>query len=226
VKIKTPGQFGETVRQGDSPAAPSDCSADGTRSCTCESSHRFHIGANSASVTGSLTGAVPAHLLNEGEQIILAIKPSLWFIVFRSAPLILILFLFLLGFGYFFPVESLGGWSRTIHQGVAIVIFLQLLSAVLQWTSRLYVLTDRRIMRVRGIVNIDVFECPLMKIQNTYITLAWYERLFGLGTILFATAGTAGLEAAWQNISQPLEVHELIRKAIFEAQRRWPNGQP
>jgi uncharacterized membrane protein YdbT with pleckstrin-like domain len=107
---------------------------------------------------------------------------------------------------------------------VAVIIFVQLLAAVLQWTSRLYVLTDRRVMRIKGILNIDIFECPLVKIQNTYMTLSWYERIFGLGTILFATAGTAGLEAAWQNINQPLEVHELIRKAIFEAQRRNPGG--
>lgn len=188
--------------------------------------HSFHFGANPATVTSSLTGAVPAHLLNDGEQIILAIKPSLWFVLFHSAPLILIMFTFLIGLRYFFTVESLGGWSQTIHQGAAVIIFIQLLAAVLQWTSRLYVLTDRRVMRIKGILNIDIFECPLVKIQNTYMTLAWYERIFGLGTILFATAGTAGLEAAWQNINQPLEVHELIRKAIFEAQGRNPSSQP
>jgi membrane protein YdbS with pleckstrin-like domain len=191
-----------------------------------ESPLRFNIGASQATVAGSLTGVVPAHLLGDGEQIILAIKPSLWFIVFHSAPLIVIMTLFLIGLRYFFPGEGLSSWSRTIHQVVAAVIFLRLLTSVLLWTSRLYILTDRRILRIKGIFNIDLFECPLVKIQNTFMSLAWYERLLGLGTILFATAGTAGAEAAWQNINQPLEVNELIQKAIIDAQRRWPTAQP
>jgi uncharacterized membrane protein YdbT with pleckstrin-like domain len=169
---------------------------------------------------------VPAHLISEDEHIILAIKPSLWFIVFHSAPLIIILGVFLLGLRTFFLSEVFDSWSRTIHQVAALAILVQLVVSTLQWVSRLYVLTDRRILRVRGIFNVEVFECPLIKIQNTYLTLAWYERLLSLGSIYFTTAGTAGIEASWQNINQPLEVHELIRSAIRDAHSRWPNGQP
>ena len=197
-----------------------------TLTAACPSHQRLTVGAGQATIAGSIAGTVPAHLINEGEQIILAIKPSLWFIVFHSVPLIIILGLFLIGLRTFFPADVFDSWSRTIHQIVALAILVQLVVSTLQWISRLYVLTDRRILRIRGIINIEIFECPLIKIQNTYLTLAWYERLLSLGSIFFATAGTAGVEASWMNINQPLEVHELIRSAIRDAHARWPNGHP
>ncbi|MFA5865706.1 MAG: PH domain-containing protein [Phycisphaerae bacterium] len=180
------------------------------------------VSAGQATIVGSLSGVVPAHLIDEGEQIILAIKPSLWFIVFYAARSIGLVVAILLALKYF-PFAPL--WLyQYISQIAAAIIFIQLVMGVLEWISRLYVLTDRRVIRIKGIFNIDIFEGPLIKIQNTYLTFALHERLVGVGTILIATAGTAGIDAAWQNINQPLEVHERIRIAIREAHRRWPNG--
>ncbi len=185
--------------------------------------HDFSVGSGQAAITGSLTGVVPAHLLSEGEQIILAVKPSLWFVLFYSAPLIAIVMVLLIMLRFFPLINQSSEICRYAYQVAAVAVGLQLIVAILQWMGRLYVLTDRRVIRIKGIFNIDIFEAPLVKIQNTYMTFALHERLFALGTILIATAGTAGIEAAWQNIHQPLEVHELIRSAIQEARRRWPS---
>ena len=125
---------------------------------------------------------LPAHLLDGDEIVILAIKPSLWFVVFMSARWVAGMLL----------VVLLAGWlGRSVLylstpmsvQGAVALAGARVGFALLQWVSRLYVLTNRRIMRLRGILNIDLFECQLTKIQNTYLTLAWYERLTGLGTI-------------------------------------------
>ena len=164
---------------------------------------------------------LPAHLLGGDEIVILAIKPSLWFVVFKSAR-------WLVAMGV---VIALAGWlgrafphlsAALIVQGAIVVAAVRTGFAVLQWVSRLYVLTNLRIMRLKGILNIDLFECPLTKIQNTYLTLSWYERLTGLGTISFATAGTGGIEASWTHVNDPLELHERVRSAIHRAQR--PNN--
>jgi len=96
----------------------------------------------------------------------------------------------------------------------------RLVFATLQWASCLFVLTNRRIMRLSGVMNVDVFECPLTKIQQTYLSLVWYERLTRLGTLAFATAGTGGVESTWLHVNDPLEVHERVRSAIHQAQQR------
>ncbi len=195
-----------------------------TDECKIHTEHPLSAGAGQATIAGSLSGVIPAHLIDEGEQIIFAIKPSLWFILFYYAKMIGLVIAILIAVRFFPYVPSLV--SQYISQIAGALILLQLVIAVLEWISRLYVLTDRRVIRIQGIFNIDVFEAPLVKIQNTYLTFALHERLVGIGTILIATAGTAGIDAAWQNINQPLEVHEQVRRAIREAHRRWNNAGP
>jgi hypothetical protein len=165
---------------------------------------------------------VPEHLLDGGEIVIFAIKPSLWFIVFASSRWLIGMVLVTLLAGWLrggierlLPVNAMFFVNVALLLGAARVVF-----AMLQWASCLYVLTNRRIMRLSGVMNVDVFECSLMKIQNTFLTLAWYERLTRLGTISFATAGTGGVEASWHHVNDPLEIHERVRSAIHEAQNR------
>jgi hypothetical protein len=160
---------------------------------------------------------LPAQLLDGDEIVILAVKPSLWFVLFTSARWLVALA------GVIALTAWLGelpGFSKPlIVKGSLALAGARVGFALLQWVSRLYVLTNRRIMRLRGIFNVDLFECQLSKIQNTYLTMAWYERLASLGSISFATAGTGGIEATWANVNNPLEVHERIRSAIHRAQK-------
>jgi len=167
---------------------------------------------------GAVEELLPANLLDGGEIVILAVKPSLWFVVFTSIRWLaaMIAVILLAGWwGHQIPFVK----PHMVVQAAAALGAARVGFALLQWVARLYVLTNRRVLRLMGILNIDLFECPLTKIQNTYLTLAWYERLTGLGTISFATAGTGGIEASWAHINRPLEVHERVRSAIHRAQR-------
>ena len=164
----------------------------------------------------AMNDLLPANLLDGDEIVILAMKPSLWFVLFVSFRWILAmaLVLFLVGkWGQQFPLLD----RPMVLQGAVALAAARLGFALLQWVSRLYVLTNRRILRLMGILNIDLFECQLTRIQNTYLTMTWYERLARLGSISFATAGTGGIEASWWHVNHPLEVHERIRAAIHRA---------
>jgi membrane protein YdbS with pleckstrin-like domain len=179
--------------------------------------------ANAGPVAVASADLLPAHLLDGGEIVILAIKPSLWFLLFQSFRWLvaMVLVIWFVGrWGYWVPVVK----TPLVVNVAAALAAARVGLAMLQWVSRLYVLTNRRVLRIKGIFNVDLFECPLAKIQNTYLTLTWYERLFALGTISFATAGTAGVDALWINVNHPLEVHERVRAAIQRAQRPGANG--
>lgn len=176
--------------------------------------------AGAVPAVSSLVGVVPEKLLDDGEIVILAIKPSLWSIAFSSARTFIVIAIAILLLPYVphTVFDAAGLTSRNIGQLGVLLILVQIMIAFAQWVCRQYILTNRRIIRIRGVFTIDVFDAPLTKIQNTFITLAIQERLLGLGTIQFATAGTAGFDAAWVNINDPLTVHETIRKAIRNAQ--------
>ena len=162
-------------------------------------------------------GLLPAQLLDGDEIVILAIKPSLWFVLFMSARWLIALGLVIAATAWLGTPPSLG--KALMVKACLALAGARVGFALLQWVSRLYVLTNRRIMRLRGIFNVDLFECQLTKIQNTFLTMTWYERLTGLGSISFATAGTGGVEASWVSINNPLEVHERVRSAIHRAQK-------
>ncbi len=178
------------------------------------------VEANAAADSPVLTGdeAVPVHLLDGGEIVLLTIKPSMWYIVFRSFRTLLAMALVIgLSYPLSHALDPLGLSQRMLVRVAIGVAGVRVLIATLQWVSRLYVLTNRRVMRIRGIFNVDLFECQLLRVQNLFLRFAIYERVFGLGTIGFATAGTGGVEASWENINYPLEVHERIRSAIGKA---------
>jgi hypothetical protein len=166
---------------------------------------------------------VPARLLNGGELVILAIKPSLWYIPIWSFRWILAMGL-VVGLALWSEPRWTPTTSKVVMQAAIVLLLLRVGLATLQWVSRLYVLTNRRLMRIRGILNVDIFECQLPKIQNTFLRLSWYERLLRLGSIDIATAGTGVVEATWHNVPRPLEVHEAIRKAIVQSRGGRTNG--
>jgi hypothetical protein len=77
-----------------------------------------------------------------------------------------------------------------------------------------YVLTDRRIIRRMGVLRMSIFESPLRNIQHTSVYARLRERLFGLGTIAFATAGSDAFDALWVMVRRPFDVHRTVNEAI------------
>lgn len=163
---------------------------------------------------------LPEQLLQPGEIIILLIKPSPWFILLVPLRFIAVIALCaaliaqLQRRGF-----DLGLDSHDLIVATLAVIGLRLFWQMLDWLSHVYVLTDQRIIRVMGVFNVQVFECPLNKIQQTDLILPLLQRLFWLGSIGFATAGTATHEAYWLMVAKPLEVHAKIIETIRRYRR-------
>ena len=164
---------------------------------------------------------VPAHLLDGGEVVHFAIKPSFWFVPLTSLRWVAVSFLMVL-FSNTGWVPSTMRWYLT--QFAVLILVGRMGWATLDWVSRLYVLTNRRVMRIRGVFTVDLYECALERIQNTLLNLSLPVRLTWTGTIAFQTAGSASGLAAWETVARPLEVHERLREAIRRANHRGHQG--
>jgi uncharacterized membrane protein YdbT with pleckstrin-like domain len=163
-------------------------------------------------------------ILADGEIIVLDLKPSLWFVPMVSAPVVAAGIILMLAqpltiLAHILPVKNLLQWQD--NAGLWIIV-LRLCWAMLQWWSRSYILTDRRIIRQEGVLNVTVFECGLDRLQNSYISQTVVQRILGIGTILFATA-SGPIEALWVHVSRPGAVHKTITETAERFQRR--NGQ-
>ena len=163
---------------------------------------------------------LPEQLLQPGELIILLIKPSPWFILLVPIRFIAVLLLCamlvvqLQGRGI-----QLGLDRNDLIVATLAILGLRLFWQMLDWLSHVYVLTDQRIIRIQGVLNVQVFECPLQKIQQTDLILPLIQRVFWLGTIGFATAGTAAHEAYWFMVAKPLDVHAKIIQTLRRYRR-------
>jgi membrane protein YdbS with pleckstrin-like domain len=160
---------------------------------------------------------LPAHLLDGDEIIILAIKPSPWYVLVRSARFLIVTAIFSY-VAWWLAWRTAWIETSAVVQVVALVAIARLFVAFLGWVSRLYVLTNRRIMRVRGVRTVDMHACPLIKLRSAEVLAGPVERAVGLGTIVFETTALA-LDplATWEYVSRPADVREQVQRAIERA---------
>jgi type III secretory pathway component EscS len=158
--------------------------------------------------------SVPVTILQEGEVVILAKKPSPWFVLLVSLPVlaaaaaVAMLAILARGSGAAFPLAA----TTLLFVSLAAAC-MRVLMASYQWASRLYMLTNLRVLRVRGLWEIDILECPLHRLTEVQLLAAKTERLLGVGTIVFSSDKPLPPEALWLHISQPAQALELINNA-------------
>src|SRR4051794_31168631 len=133
-----------------------------------------------ARTSPSLAALLTGHLLQDGEVILLILKPSFWFIILSSLRWGAAIAIMLVAAKIY--DDSIPGKNGLYLEAGIFVFAGRLMIAVMQWMSRLYVLTDMRILRLTGIFTVDIFDCSLRKVAVTRVTYTTRERLLGLGS--------------------------------------------
>ena len=174
----------------------------------------------------SIESASIQQLLQDDETVLLAIRPSPWFIIVDG------------GWVYFFFITLVLLLAWLTHQPwapvilpesqifplLATILSIRVVWKFLDWANRLYVLTDQRIMRRRGVIQFSLIEAPLDRIQHSAIFTRVIERALSLGTIGFATAGSGLFEVVWEMVPNPLQVHRTVTDAVDRYGRRGKHG--
>lgn len=171
-----------------------------------------------AKTIAEVFSAFPGTVIDGGEIVLLAIKPSLWRPVFASASWLaasILLALVLSGTGR--PIPGLSLLATT--QVVLLIGLCRLAWAIAHWMPRWHVLTNRRIIDIRGARTPVVTSLPLIHVRNTYVRRPWPESVVGVGTILFVAgrADSDPVSHSWRTIRDADEVHAKIRRAIENA---------
>jgi uncharacterized membrane protein YdbT with pleckstrin-like domain len=160
---------------------------------------------------------LPEDLIQNGEIVILLLKPHPLFIILAWLKLLVMLILVTVIGVVIDEKINYGASRQNIIITGSIVILARLVWQFLEWLSRTYVLTDRRVIAVGGVLRVRVFEAPLSRVAHTEVVFSIRERLFMLGSIGFFTAGTAGAEAFWLMLAKPMQIH----RTVIESLRRY-----
>jgi hypothetical protein len=170
--------------------------------------------ARPAAVT-SMAALLASHILREGEVVLMVLKPSLWFIPFSSASFAAITALASLALA----VLDHRNHDHFYFELATFAIAGRLMWAIMQWIGLLYVLTDMRVLRVIGVFNVDVFDCPLRKVVRTRLVSTIREKLAGVGSIEIIPTDEDMPAAIWQTIRKPNEAYERLMAAINRAKQ-------
>lgn len=148
-----------------------------------------------------------------GETVLLAIRPSVWFVLIRSLALAVVMGLIaaLAWWGFGAARAAGGGW---VALGAAAIVLLKFMWESLEWACRSYLLTDRRVVRRAGVLRRDIADLPLRSIQHATVHRSLLERLLGVGTVGLATPGTAWTEVYFLHVDDPEMVMRKVRAAM------------
>ncbi len=175
----------------------------------------------------AMAGPVVADgILQDGEIIILTVKPSGAYVLLRSLPVLVAVAVVL---GILLTFEKFNGPvddspRAMLLLGCAIAAVLQLLSAGFRWLGQLYILTNRRLLRLRGVFRAETSWAELTSIDEVIVTHSPLERPLGLGSLNFSTTDNDNTSAppSWENINRPYEIASEVRKAISHAHNTSP----
>ena len=156
-------------------------------------------------------------LLSTGERVIHRERQH-WLVLLWGARLpivaiVLGIVLLILGPSLTDPVRSALGWiaAALFLGGLAVLLW-----ATLQYLNQEYVLTNRRVIEVGGVVNKRSTDGSLEKINDAILTQSIFGRIFGFGDLEVLTASEAGIER-FQMIVNPIG----FKKAMLDAKHEY-----
>ncbi|MHB0874890.1 MAG: PH domain-containing protein [Anaerolineae bacterium] len=84
-----------------------------------------------------------------------------------------------------------------------------------------YLITTQRVRVVKGLLGKDREDTELVRIQDIDHKQTLGERVLNVGDIFIRSSDPSDPEIVLRNVTDPEKVHEIIRKAMIEARKRY-----
>jgi uncharacterized membrane protein YdbT with pleckstrin-like domain len=141
-------------------------------------------------------------LLGEKESV-LYIARQHWLVLIISILPEVTLFILML-FAIIFSVLSfqiVGLWFAAI---LLLLPIISLIRDTLIWWNRQYVITNRRVIQINGVINKDVIDSSLEKVNDVKLVQSFWGRILSYGNIEIMTASELGANT-FTRISDPIK---------------------
>lgn len=102
---------------------------------------------------------------------------------------------------------------------ISVLVLISAFLDYLRWNNEQYIVTDQRVIQIRGIFNKDVIDSSLDKINDVELRQSWLGRIFDYGTIEILTASDVGINEM-RKIAHPLE----FKRAMLDAKHNYSRG--
>jgi uncharacterized membrane protein YdbT with pleckstrin-like domain len=160
-------------------------------------------------------------LLGEREKIILVAHQH-WFILIRSIVLEIIVLLIIIALTII-AGANFAEFALLIGAVGTILLLLPLSTMVrdvLDWTNRQYIVTNRRVIQISGILNKNVTDSSLVKVTDVKMEQSAFGRLFNYGDIEILTASEFGV-----NLFKRIEDPIIFKTSMLNAKESLEQGE-
>jgi len=131
-------------------------------------------------------------LLGENERILLVTRQH-WFVLFSNILLEILLIVLIIGgviaAQIFFPLTPLVSFGYIL----VLVPLAGMIRDILIWSNRQYIVTNRRVVQISGVLSKDVVDSSLEKVNDVKMSQSFFGRLFNYGDIEILTASEIGV---------------------------------
>ena len=158
--------------------------------------------------------AFPKKYLNDGEEIILDLRPH-WFFLFGPA-FVLVASLVL---AIYVAQADVSDFILFPALALAVVALLFFLIRYAQWITTDFVLTTDRLIYRKGVLSRQGREIPLERVNDVSFTQTLFQRMMRAGDILVESAGERG-QSDFGHFANPQDVQNEIHRAIEAAAAR------
>jgi uncharacterized membrane protein YdbT with pleckstrin-like domain len=163
-------------------------------------------------------------MLAEGEKI-LVITRQHWFVVasavfFESVVIFLSLIALVLGVFVLKPMYEVG--KLIIFFACFVIIFsmaMSMLRDFLIWWNKQYIITSMRVIQISGVVNKNLTDSSLEKVNDVKLSQSILGRLFGYGDVEILTASELGANL-FRRIGNPVG----FKTAMINAKQELEHG--
>ncbi|MGQ9600640.1 MAG: PH domain-containing protein [Anaerolineae bacterium] len=129
--------------------------------------------------------------------------------------------LFILAVSLVMMVNPTFAWIGWLAIAIAVVPFAELVRIFLDWVNEKYLITNRRVMEVKGIINKHVRDSALEKVNDVDLTQSLVGRILGYGTVQIITGSDIGVNM-FRRISNPVR----FKREMLNAKERLHEAMP
>lgn len=149
-------------------------------------------------------------LLGENEEILLVSRQH-WFVLFGMVILELIAMIVLV-IVVAIAQTYLPNYPIWYAFFLLIIPLISLLREYLIWWNRQYVITSRRVIQISGIINKNVIDSSLEKVNDVKMVQSFWGRLYGYGNVEILTASELGVNL-FKKIGNPIRFKTTMLNA-------------
>ena len=156
----------------------------------------------------------PRKLLNEGEEIVLDLRPHWWFLI---RPIV-----FLVVAAAATVVVAVGGindYLSWVFLGLTGFGLLWFAIRYIKWISTTFTVTTDRLVTRSGVLARHAREIPLERVNDLTTDQSFFERLLRCGDVVIESAGERGQEVIRQ-LPKPAAVQNEVYRQMELAQSR------